>query len=594
MIYQLFPHDASSIPKASSAGIIREGPSVMENQPHADQADSGGTPASQNQPHFQRSLGTWSAVAVNMTQMCGIGPFLTIPLIVSTMGGPQVILAWLLGGAVVLADGLVWAELGAAMPGAGGTYLYLRQAFQYRTGRLLPFLFIWTAMLAIPLIMSTGVIGLLSYLGYYGPALVKSDNATSAVDSAASTGSGSGIFDWSWIALTPTGMAISILVVAVVAVALYRNIDVIKQLTLALWIIMFLAVAGVIAAAFSHFDLHQAFHFPPDAFRLDRAFFLGLGSGLVLAVYDYLGYNTTAYMASELRDPGRVLPRSITFSIFGMMAIYLTMNIGILGTLPIEQIKKSTFLASEVVEHNWGVVPAKIMTGLIIVTALASIFTGLLGGSRVPFNAARDKLFLPIFGRLHPRLNIPHVSILVMCLLTAVGSLFKLQAVIDMLTAVTILIQAIAQIVALWVLRRRQPDLQRPYRMLWYPLPSLIALAGWIYIYIAAGWPMLLDPSSVQDLHGAAFVRAVILSPGALSIIWLALGTVAFLCWVAPGKNVAFWSEGDRPRFSLTDWPGLFHEIIVLAGKNCWNPSIVSARMLLAGRYSSDRMWERT
>ena len=180
------------------------------------------------------------------------------------------------------------------------------------------------------------------------------------------------------------------------------------------------------------------------------------------------------------------------------------------------------------------------MTGLIIVTALASIFTGLLGGSRVPFNAARDKLFLPIFGRLHPRLEIPHVAILVMGLLTAIGSLFKLNAVIDMLTAVTILIQAIAQIVALTVLRRRQPNMQRPYRMLWYPLPSLIALCGWIYIYISAGWPMLLDPSSVQKLHGTAYLRTLILSPGALSIVWLALGTVAFLCWARQEKTWPF------------------------------------------------------
>jgi amino acid transporter len=511
---------------------------VAENLSSADSLNSIQVRTPEAQPHFQRSLGTWSAVAVNMTQMCGIGPFLTIPLIVGTMGGPQVMLAWLLGGAVVLADGLVWAELGAAMPGAGGTYLYLRQAFQYRTGRLMPFLFIWTAILAIPLVMSTGVIGLLSYLGYYGPALVKPNEATVAAEPV--PGISSGIFDWSWIALTPSGIAVSLLVVAVVIVALYRNITAIKQLTMALWIVMFIAVAGVIAASFTHFDLRQAFDFPPHAFRLDRAFFLGLGSGLVLAVYDYLGYNTTAYMASELRDPGRVLPRSITYSIFGMMAIYLTMNIGVLGTLPIEQIKKSTFLASEVVERNWGIMPARLMTGLIIVTALASIFTGLLGGSRVPFNAARDKLFLPIFGRLHPRLNIPHVAILVMGLLTAIGSLFKLNVVIDMLTAVTILIQAIAQIVALTVLRRREPNLKRPYRMHWYPLPSLIALCGWIYIYVAAGWPMLLDPSTVQDLHGAAYVRALFFSPGALSIVWLALGTVAFLCWARQEKTWPF------------------------------------------------------
>src|SRR6185312_10586799 len=106
-----------------------------------------------------------------MTQMCGIGPFVTIPTMVATMGGPQAMFGWIIGAIVALADGLIWAELGAAMPGAGGTYLYLREAFQYRTGRLMPFLFVWTAMFTIPLIMSTGVIGLVQYLGYLAPGM---------------------------------------------------------------------------------------------------------------------------------------------------------------------------------------------------------------------------------------------------------------------------------------------------------------------------------------------------------------------------------------------------------------------------------------
>ncbi|WP_343070861.1 APC family permease [Streptomyces bathyalis] len=119
--------------------------------------------------HFKRSLGLFPAISVNMTQMCGIGPFITIPVMVATMGGPQALLGWVVGALLAMADGLVWAELGAAMPGAGGTYVYLREAFQYRTGRLMPFLFIWTAMLSIPLIMSTGAIGIVEYLGYYFP-----------------------------------------------------------------------------------------------------------------------------------------------------------------------------------------------------------------------------------------------------------------------------------------------------------------------------------------------------------------------------------------------------------------------------------------
>ena len=124
---------------------------------------------STSSPHFRRSLGLIPAIAVNMTQMCGIGPFITIPIMVATMGGPQAILGWIVGALLAITDGLVWAELGAAMPGAGGTYIYLREAFQYRTGKLMPFLFVWTAVISIPLIMSTGIIGLVQYLGFYFP-----------------------------------------------------------------------------------------------------------------------------------------------------------------------------------------------------------------------------------------------------------------------------------------------------------------------------------------------------------------------------------------------------------------------------------------
>src|SRR5215831_2419940 len=118
---------------------------------------------------FHRSIGLFSATAINMTQMCGIGPFITIPLMVAAMGGPQAVIGWIAGAILAIADGMVWAELGAAMPGSGGTYVYLREAFQYRTGKLMPFLFIWTVLLATPLTMSTGIIGMVEYLQFFFP-----------------------------------------------------------------------------------------------------------------------------------------------------------------------------------------------------------------------------------------------------------------------------------------------------------------------------------------------------------------------------------------------------------------------------------------
>src|SRR5689334_20809331 len=176
-------------------------------------------------PHFRRSLGAVAATAVNMTQMGGIGPFVTIPLVVAAMGGPQAMVAWIVGAVLVMADGLVWAELGAAMPGAGGTYLYLREAFQYSTGRLMPFLFIWTVMVFIPLTMSTGVVGIVDYLRYYDPELSPA-----------------------------AGRAIGLAITALVVFTLYRNIAAIEKLTTVLFAVMLITVGAVIVACFTHFE----------------------------------------------------------------------------------------------------------------------------------------------------------------------------------------------------------------------------------------------------------------------------------------------------------------------------------------------------
>jgi amino acid transporter len=294
---------------------------------------------------FHRSIGLMSATAINMTQMCGIGPFITIPIMVATMGGPQAILGWIVGALLAITDGLVYAELGAAMPGAGGTYVYLREAFQYRTGKLMPFLFAWTAVISIPLIMSTGAIGIVQYLGFYFPTMSSF-----------------------------TQHVIGVGVVALIVFALYRRIESIRVLTTVLWIVMLITVVFVIAACVSNFSAHLAFTYPPGAFHLDSAFFAGLGAGLLVAVYDYLGYNTVAYMGDELKRPGRTMPRAIVTSILGIMVIYLLLNIGVVGAVPWQQVQNSTSVASLVVTRSWSHGAADVVTALVVVTAFASVF----------------------------------------------------------------------------------------------------------------------------------------------------------------------------------------------------------------------------
>ncbi|WP_110685048.1 APC family permease [Salinicola aestuarinus] len=443
---------------------------------------------------LKKKLGLLPATALNMSQMCGVGPFITIPAMIVVMGGPQAYLGWLLGALLALCDGLVWAELGASIPGAGGTYVYLREAFGKRTGKLLPFLFVWTAMLFVPLIMSTGIIGFVQYL------------------------------DWFWPDMSRlTGDLIGLAVIWAIIGLLWRRIESIARLGIVLWIVMLVSIGCLIAASFGHFNVQQAFSFPEGAFDLtSRQFWFGMAGGLTIGIYDYLGYNTSAYLAGEVEQPGRVIPKSIIFAILGMLVIYMTMQMGVLGVVDWHRMLDPASpafnsVASVVLNETWGGTAANIVTILILVTAVASVFAGLLGGSRIPYEAAQDGVFFNAFGQLHRRHGFPVAGLLSMGLLTSLGFMLgrftDLSTVIQLLTTVMILVQSVAQIAALFVLRRQRKELPRPYRMWLYPIPAVIALVGWVYIY-------LLADSNAPGIH-----------PIEWSLVWGALGTICFLLW---------------------------------------------------------------
>jgi len=466
-----------------------------------------------------RKIGLFQAVTINMSQMCGIGPFVTIPLMVAAFGGPQAIIGWIAGAILALADGLVWAELGSSQPGSGGTYVYLREAFQYRSGRLMPFLFIWTAMLFIPLIMSTGIQGMVQYLQYLWPSMT--------------TGQG----DILGIGLT-----------ALLVLMLWRRVENIGKLTVGMWVVMITCVCAVILACFTHFHPSMAFTWPHGAVSLTHgSFWIGFTAGLTVGVFDYLGYNTTAYMGAEIKDPGRNMPRSIIYAILAIGSIYLVMQIGVLGVVPWRDMLNtssidSTSIGSAVLQQTWGKGAARVVTVLVVITAFASVFTGLLGGSRVPFDAARDGMFFRSFGKLHRKHAFPTVGLLVMGVMTAASFLFArhigssashppLSVLISLLTTVMIIIQSLAQIVAVPVLRKRQPNLRRPYKMILYPLPTIVAGIGWLTLYL---WSDKSNPG----VH-----------PIEWSLAWLALGCVAFLVWARKEKSWPFGPKVIREQF---------------------------------------------
>jgi amino acid transporter len=410
------------------------------------------------------------ATALNMTNMMGVGPFITIPLLMTALGGPQAMLGWLMALLIVIPDGMVWSELGSAMPGSGGSYIYLREGFgRERWGRLAAFLFIWQFILSGPLEIASGYIGFSQYLGYLWPSL--------------------STFQFALIA---AGVGVLNLVL------LYRPIGSVGALTVTLWAGSLLTTLAVILTGVFHFKASVAFDFPPGAFNFSIGFLIGLGAASRIGIYDYLGYYDICYIGDEVKDPVRVIPRSILISIVLVAIIYVLINLSIIGVVPWREFvpaadhPESKFIVSVFMEKIYGRTVATLFTAAILWTALGSVFALLLGYSRIPYAAAHDGYFFKAFGRLHPTKAFPYVSLLVVGAASIVCSFFSLGLVIDALITTRILVQFIGQIGALAMLRRRGGARPGAYRMWLYPLPSLVALAGWIFVFATSDVQVIL------------------------------------------------------------------------------------------------------
>jgi basic amino acid/polyamine antiporter, APA family len=420
--------------------------------------------------HLLRRFGLLQATALNMSNMIGIGPFITIPLLMSALGGPQAMLGWFIAVGIAIPDGMVWSELGASLPGSGGTYVYLREGYGRETwGRLMAFLFIWQFILSGPLEIASGYIGFAKYTGYV------------------------------WPAVTPLQTALVAAVVGAINIALlYRQITLIGKITVSLWVGTLITTAAVMVTGAMHFDARLAFDFPPGAFNFSLGFLLGLGAATRVGVYDYLGYYDICYIGDEVRNPGRVIPRSIIISVLAVAAIYFAINLSIIGVVPWREFvpydahPNADFVVSTFMEKVYGSRVATAFTAMVLWTAFGSVFALLLGYSRIPYAAAQDGYFFKIFGRLHPKKNFPYVSLLVIGVLSIACSFFSLGVVIDALITTRILIQFIGQIFAVKLLRKHAPDLPRPYRIWLYPVPSLVALAGWVFIFAASDLSIIL------------------------------------------------------------------------------------------------------
>jgi fructoselysine transporter len=417
---------------------------------------------------LERGLSLTQASAINMIDMVGIGPFITLPLIVGVMHGPQCIFAWILGAILAFLDGSVWAELGAKWPEAGGSYVFLQKIYNNRFGKMMSFLLVWQTLIQAPLVVASAAIGFSKYFQYL-------------------------------VTLTPIEQkALSGGLVILVTILLYRNIKSIGKISVLLWIITGGTFLWLIGSGFMNFHPQWAFSYSKTAFDLTPLFFVGLGQASVKTVYSYLGYYNVCHLGGEIKKPEINIPRSIFISVAGIAVLYLGMQIMVLGVLPWKEVAASPFVISTYFQRLYNPFVGQIATLLVLIIAASSLFAVMLGYSRIPYAAAVDGNFFKIFAKVHPIKNFPYVSLLFMGGLGFIFSLlFKLTDVITAILTMRIMVQFVGQSVGVLYWHWLKPNEDRPYRMKLFPLPAVVGIIIWLFILFTSPWPFIAGAAGI-------------------------------------------------------------------------------------------------
>ncbi len=415
--------------------------------------------------NMERKLGLGQATAINMIDMVGIGPFITLPTVIGMMNGAYFLYAWLAGALLSFVDAMIWSELGAAFPRAGGSYNFLKEAYgKDGAGRFMSFLFVWQTMIQAPLVIASAAIGFASYFTY----LVPLDGWQEKMISGA--------------------------VVVLIVVLLYRKIEAIGKISVLLWSGVIITLLWIIGGGIAHGNFLSPVRQINDGLTFNYAFVPAIGFASVKTVYSYLGYYNVCHLGGEIVRPERNIPRSMFISITGIAILYLAMNISVASVVPWQEAMHSKYVLSVFMQQLMGSTAAKVITVLILWVAFASVFSATLGYSRIPYAAASDGAFFKVFAKLHPTKNFPYVSLLFLGALAFIFSLlFKLSQVINAILAMRIIIQFISQAIGLLLLRRKRPASEFPYKMPFFPVPVYIAILLWTGVLLSTGWDMVVS-----------------------------------------------------------------------------------------------------
>ena len=271
---------------------------------------------------------------------------------------------------------------------------------------------------------------------------------------------------------------------------LYRNLRTVTWLAWVMFAGVLAAIAGVIVSGFAHAAATGGCQIPAAPALPFKAAMSGLAQATLLTTYCYWGYYNICFLGGEVRRPERTIPRAILLCVLFVSAFYVAMNLAVLPSLKdaaahaTESALVRVHLVADIAHSAFGSWAGYLMAALIVWTAFASVFSLLLGYSRVPYAAARDGNYFRYLAAIHPKLGIPHRSLVALGLVACCFCFFSLAQVITMLVITRILLQFFLQQAGVMLMRVQRPELERPFKIPLYPLPPLVAIAGFVFILL--------------------------------------------------------------------------------------------------------------
>lgn len=440
------------------------------------------------------------ACALNTLNMFGTGPFITIPILLAEVSpaGPHALIGYALAAFICMNDSLVWGELGAMFPTSGGSYTYLNELYgrgEDGYGRFMAFMFVWQFLISGPLEVASGFVAIGEYLSY----ITGEDNY--------------------WV-VAFVGIGFGCLTMGL----LYRDISDVTRITLTLWVgtvsaILFTVIAGMSNFHVSHFEL------PNEALSGSTKVITMLGVASRVGIYDFTGYYDINFVGDQVRNPTKTIPRSCVFTCCAVCLVFFSVYIAVIAAIPWdgpdgfvalynEELKGGNAIMGVFCERLIGEGFAVFFVLVVMYTIFGSCFSLLLGYASIPMAAAREGHFFKWFDHEHPtNRGLADRSLLVFGLLSCIGCLLPLETLVEGFLTTRLFVQYIAQSAGVIYYRHTHPEAERPWKIPLYPLPNIICIVGFTFVFFTTSNYMVSGDDPILDLAVLFMIIGALLYP---------------------------------------------------------------------------------